>query len=184
MRFPLRTAAALASMLSSAVAQQHPSLPLVDRGACPGEYCGYREWTARKSAIVYDTWEAKRRRIGEIAPGQKVNARTGLVVTVRPGRIRMDRDLPEKKLTRGDTILTYAYRGEGFSAVWVQGRYESEYDISFAKWPDGTGCGGPRCAATYVDLGEKIWWAQVEFSSGKTGWIDMTNSDFEIYKVN
>lgn len=43
---------------------------------------------------------------------------TGAVVTFRPGLIRMDRDLPEQNLRRGDTILTYAYRGEGFSAVW------------------------------------------------------------------
>jgi hypothetical protein len=69
----------------------------------------------------------------------------------------MDRDLPERDLRRGDTLLTYADRGEGFSAVWLKGEYHSEFDISFARNPDGTGCGGAHCAATYVDLGQKSW---------------------------
>ena len=108
---------------------------------------------------------------------------TGLVLTIRPGQIRLDRDVPELKLKRGDIILTYAYRGEGFSAAWVNGKYESEYDIgTITRWPDGTGCGGAQCAATYIDQGDKAWWAQVRLASGRTGWIDMTASDFEIYK--
>ena len=90
-----------------------------------------------------------------------------------PGLIRMDRDLPDQDLRRGDMVLTYAYRGEGFSAVWFKGRYHSDFDISFAKWPDGTGCGGPHCAATCVDLGKKSWWAKVRLKSGQTGWVEM-----------
>ena len=91
----------------------------------------------------------------------------------------MDRDLPEQKLKRGDSILTYAYRGEGFSAVWFKHQYYAEFDISFAKWPGGQGCGGEHCAATYVDLGKKIWWAKVKLTSGLSGWVDMTTADFE-----
>ena len=68
---------------------------------------------------------------------------------------------PEQDLRRGDTILTYAYGGEGFSAVWFKGKYHTQFDISFAKLPDGTwdaeapiarppiltsagSCGGPK----------------------------------------
>jgi len=43
---------------------------------------------------------------------------TGLVITIRLGRVRMDRDLAEQNLKTGDEILTYNYRGEGYSAVW------------------------------------------------------------------
>jgi hypothetical protein len=85
----------------------------------------------------------------------------------------MDRDLPDQNLRRGDTILTYADRGEGFSAVWFKGRYHSQFDVSFAKLPDGTGCGGAHCAATYADLGRKSWWAEVKLISGRTGWVEM-----------
>ena len=91
----------------------------------------------------------------------------------------MDRDLPKLNLKRGDTILTFAYRGEGFSAVWFKGKYYPEFDISFTKWPDGNGCNGASCAATYVDLGEKVWWAQVKLKAGRTGWVDMNASEFD-----
>jgi hypothetical protein len=86
--------------------------------------------------------------------------------------------LPEDNLQRGDTILTYTYRGEGFSAAWFKGRYYHDYDITFAKWPDGTGCLGTDCAGTYVDLGEKVWWAKVKMSSGVVGWVNMNESKF------
>ena len=91
----------------------------------------------------------------------------------------MDRDLPEQNLHRGETILTYAYRGEGTSAVWLEGRYYPDFDISFTKWPDGMGCGGTNCAATYIDLGNKVWWAEIEFSSKRKGWVNMNRAKFD-----
>lgn len=154
-------------------ATEPPALPFFDWGACPYETCGYREWTARRSVTVYDTWEQGRRRVAQLAAGDKATGITGFVVTLEPGRIRMDRDSPKENLRQGDTVFTYAYRGEGFSAVWFKGKYYSEFDISFTKWPDGTGCGGEHCAATYTDLGKKSWWAEVKLSSGLTGWVDM-----------
>jgi hypothetical protein len=156
-----------------------PALPYVDRDACPFEGCAYREWTAPKSAIVYDTWEEKRRQVARISVGEKVTGLTGVVITFRPGVIRMDRDLPEQHLKRGDTILTYTYKGEGFAAVWFKGIFYSEFDISFTKWPDGGGCGGAHCAATYTDLGKITWWAQVRLSSGRMGWVDMGEAEFD-----
>jgi len=150
-----------------------PALPLYDWGAAPGEHLAYGEWTAHRSVAVYDTWRQKRRPIAQLAEGDKVTGITGAVVTYKPGLIRMDRDLPEANLRRGDTILTYADRGEGFSAAWFKRRYYSDLDISFAKRPDGSGCGGDHCAATYIDLGEKSWWAEVKLSSGRTGWVEM-----------
>jgi hypothetical protein len=149
------------------------ALPFYDWGACPYEKCAYREWTAHRSVTVYDTWEQARRPIAELAEGDKVTGITGVVVTLKPGLIRMDRDLPKENLQRGDTVLTYAWRGEGFSAVWFKGRYYPDFDISFTKWPDGQGCGGEHCAATYMDLGSKSWWAEVKLNSGRTGWVEM-----------
>jgi hypothetical protein len=156
-----------------------PALPFVDLKACPFEGCVYRQWTARKPVAVYDTWKQERRQVAQIATGDKVIGMTGLVITFKPGLIRMDRDLPEQGLKRGDTILTYSYRGEGFSAVWFKGHYDPEFDISFAKRPDGTGCGGEHCAAAYVDLGNKAWWAQVKLASGQIGWVTMDDADFD-----
>ena len=149
------------------------ALPFYDWGACPYEGCAYRQWTARRAVTVYDTWKPDRQPIAQLAEGDEVTGITGMVVTSMPGLIRMDRDLPDRDLRRGDTVLTYAYRGEGFSAVWFKGTYHTGFDISFAKWPDGTGCGGAHCAATYTDPGRKLWWAEVKIESGRTGWVEM-----------
>jgi hypothetical protein len=163
------------AILPSAVGQdaQAPALPFYDWGACPYETCAYRQWTVHQSVIAYDTWKQEHHPIAKLAEGDRVTGLTGVVITSKPGVIRMDRDLPAEHLSRGDTVLTYAYRGEGFSAVWFKGRYRANFDISFAKWPDGTGCGGPHCAATCVDLGKKSWWAKVRLKSGQTGWVEM-----------
>jgi hypothetical protein len=185
MRFRLRLLFAV--ILPSAICQESveskamsaPNLPFYDWKACPFEGCAYRQWTARKAVASYDTWKQVRQRIGTISKGDTVAGVDGVVITFRPGVIRMDRDLPAINLESGDEILTYTYRGEGFSAVWFKGRYYSEFDISFTKWPDGQGCGGAHCAATYVDLGRKVWWAQVKLQSGRLAWVNMNEADFD-----
>jgi hypothetical protein len=160
-----------------------PPVPYYDWKACPFEGCAYRQWTALSSVIVHDTWMPTRHSVAKLVKGDKVLATSGVVITFRPGLIRVEQDLPDQQLQQGDTVLTYAYRGEGFSAVWYKGKYDPSFDISFAKWPDGTGCAGDHCAGTYVDLGEKEWWAEVKLASGLQGWVniplDMTNAKFD-----
>lgn len=150
-----------------------PTLPFYQWGACPYEKCAYVEWTLHQPASVYNTWKEDRQPIAQLAVGEKAIGIMGVVITRKPGLIRMDRDLPDRDLRREDTILTYGVPSEGFSAVWFKGKYHSEYDISFAKLPDGTGCGGVHCAATVVDLGAKSWWARVRLNSGRTGWLEV-----------
>jgi hypothetical protein len=159
-------------------AMPEPALPHYEWKACPFEGCAYRHWTARNSITVYDIWKQDRRAVARISKGEEVTGITGVVITFRPGVIRIDRDLPEQGLSAGEKILTYAYRGEGFSAVWFKGRYYPEFDISFTKWPDGSGCGGSHCAATYLDIGKNVWWAKVKLKSGRTGWVDMEHAHF------
>jgi hypothetical protein len=156
-----------------------PALPFYDWKACPFEGCSYGQWIAQKRTVVYNTWRRDRQQIAQLASGDSVLGVTGVVITFRPGVIRMDRDLPEYKLNRGETILTYTYRGEGFSAVWFKGQYYSEFDISFAKRQDRQGCGGADCAAAYVDLGKKVWWAEVKLKSGLSGRVNMDTADFK-----
>lgn len=156
-----------------------PALPHYAKDACPFEGCAYREWMALEDMPFFDTFRETRRRVGTIHKGEKVVALGGFVVTYRPGVIYLDRDVPEKGLRRGDRILTYALIGEGFSQVWFQGRFYEQFDISFTKWPDGTGCGGAHCAATCLDLGKKTWWAELRLESGATAWVDMGNASFD-----
>jgi hypothetical protein len=129
--------------------------------------------------VVYDTWKQSRHEIAQLSKGDRVVGVTGVVITFKPGVIRMDRDLPEQNLKRGDTILSYTYVGEGFSSVWFKGNYHSEFDLTFVKAPDGGGCSGAHCAATVVDPGKHVWWAQVKLKSGSLGWVNMDDAEFE-----
>ena len=160
------------------VAQAAPTLPFFDWNACPFEGCMYGEWTAEAAVEVYDTWKPNRKRIATLPTNAVVKGVSGVVITYKPGLIRLNTDLREDDLHSGDTILTYTYRGEGISAAWFNGRFYRDYDITFAKWPDGSGCLGSNCAGTYVDLGEKVWWAKVKMSSGIVGWVNMNDAKF------
>jgi hypothetical protein len=158
--------------------QQAPTLPFFDWNACPFEGCTYGKWTAAVTVDVFDTWKPSRKRIATLPQKTVVTGVSGVVITYKPGVIRLNRDLPQDHLRRGNTILTYTYRGEGFSAVWFKGRFYREYDITFTKWPDGSGCLATDCAGTYVDLGEKVWWAKVKMRSGIVGWVNMNDAEF------
>lgn len=161
------------------ILQAAPKLPFLDWNACPFEGCTYGEWTAAAEVEVFDTWKSGRKRIATLPTKTVVTGISGVVITNKPGTIRLNADLPEDNLHRGDTILTYTYRGEGFSAVWFKGRFYHDYDITFAKWPDGSGCLAADCAGAYVDLGEKVWWAKVKIGSGVVGWVNMSETKFD-----
>jgi hypothetical protein len=183
---------ALLSLLPTMHAAQskRPDLPFFDWNACPFEGCVYRQWTARKPVVVYDTWKRTRQPLTSLAAGDKALAVTGVVITFKPGVIRMDRDHTVTQwptygdritytLKRGDIILTYAYRGEGSWAVWFNGTYLPSFEIPPARRLDGQDCRPIECAATYTDLGKKEWWAKVKLKSGRTGWINMDAAEFD-----
>jgi len=151
-------------------AMDAPALPYYDWNACPFEGCAYREWTARKPIVVYDTWKAERQPVAKLSKGEKVVGLTGVVITFRPGVIRMDRDLPEAGLQRGDIVLIYTNRGEGVSSAWFKGRFYPEFDQYFARGPADSGCRGVHCAGTYTS-GKNSWWARVETRRGVIGWV-------------
>jgi hypothetical protein len=159
--------------------QPVPSLPFFDWKACPFEGCTYGKWTATATVDVFDTWKPSRKRIATLPPKTVVTGFFGVVITYKPGVIRLNTDLPGDGLRRGDTILTYTYRGEGVSAVWFKGRLYRDYDITFAKRPDGSGCLRTDCEGAYVDLGEKVWWAKVKMRSGTIGWVNMNEAEFD-----
>ena len=154
-----------------------PELPRFDWNACPFEGCIYREWTAAEAVPVYDTWKGRRQQIAQLAVGDKVFAITGVVITKKPAVIRVDEDMPERQLKKGDIILTYTYHGEGDSEACFQGRYYPNFDIHFSKSEDGF-CGSRDCEGTYVNPGKKEWWAKLKFKSGRTGWVDMNPFKF------
>src|SRR5262245_53618625 len=153
-----------ANSTSESKAAPCPALPHFDWNACPFEGCTYRQWTAHDVVPVYDTWKGNRREVARLADGEKVNAITGVVITYKPGVIRLDEDVPDAKLKQGDVILTYTYHGEGETETCFQGRYYRDFYIQFSMPPSGA-CGGKHCEGTYVDAGKKAWWAKVKLRS-------------------
>jgi hypothetical protein len=78
---------------AQSIAGPRPELPYFDWNACPFEAGAYGKWTAREVVPLYGTWKKRRLEITRLAVGDKVVAVTGVVITFKPGLIRMDRDL-------------------------------------------------------------------------------------------
>jgi hypothetical protein len=159
---------------------KRPELPFFDWNACPFEGCTYGQWTAKKPVVVYDTWKKTRKSVTRVAVGDKVTAVTGVVITYKPGIIRIDNDLPgDQGLKRGDIIYTYAYRGEATWAVWINGVYHDAFGVPSTHPPDDPRCAiVTDCTATELQHGEKEWWAKIKLKSGKTVWVNM-DKEFE-----
>ena len=71
-----------------------PSLPFFEWNRCPFEGCVYRKWKAEAPVQLYTTWKKSRHRIGTLPKGETVLAQTGVVITFKPGLVRMERDAP------------------------------------------------------------------------------------------
>lgn len=160
------------------MAKTKPTLPALKWNVCPGEGCHFGVWTAGAIVPVYDSWQAKRE-IGTLAKRARVTGLTGVMVVYKPGMIRLDKYRPADHLKQGDAVLIYTYYGEGVSDVWFQGRVHPEFDISWAKWPDGSGCHGDSCSAHLVDLGSHTWWVRVKLPSGLTGWVNSDKANLD-----
>jgi hypothetical protein len=158
--------------------QLKPSLPHYDWNICPGEGCLYGNWTVRGNVDVFDTYKGDHRKIGTLQSGDKVHGLTGVVITYEPGIIKMKSD-GANGLTQGEEILTYAYLGEGNAVAWVKGRLISPFDISFTKFPDGSGCQGSACRADYITAGRRVWWAKIKMANGASGWVDMDSAKMD-----
>lgn len=156
--------------------REAPSLPVVDLNACPFEGCTFGKWTVIKKSVLYTSWKADRVAAGNLSKGEPVVAITGVHVTWKPDRIRVVQEIPDLGLKPGNVILRYMYQGEGFANIWANGKYMDSADCSFITEKSGDGC-SRNCKAVVEEDGVKEWWAQVQSSSGKTGWT-LVNDNF------
>lgn len=156
---------------------QGPPVPFEDAGACPFEGCVYREWTAKAAVIV----RAERRRDAPVSfnvqAGEKVTALTGVVVTLKPGRVEFRQPKTLNSSTKpihiepGQTLYLLTYLGEGFTKAWFNGALYPEVDASeFLNalcdfQPD-------RCAGRVVERSQTEWWVHLRTRSGRLGWTN------------
>jgi len=151
-----------------------PPIPYEDIGACPFEGCVYRDWTANSPVTVLTDRRAGSPVAFTLAKGDHVMAITGIVVTMKPGRVQFKKDADMSSsagmlhVTPRDTLYLLTYHGEGESAAWFNGRF---YD-----WVDGSefinGLCGRRlvCNGTIVEKPESVWWIRLRNMKGLTGW--------------
>jgi hypothetical protein len=152
-----------------------PPVPYEDVGACPFEGCVYRAWTANAPVSVRADRKASAAVVYTISKGEKVTALTGVVVTLKPGRVEFPKRVTLRTasdsldVAPGQSLYLLTYRGEGFFKAWFQGRLYDYLDGSI--FYNGVCDYQPeRCTGKVVERTESIWWVQVRNNSGQTGW--------------
>ena len=120
-----------------------PPVPFEDVGACPFEGCVYREWVANAPVVVRTGRGAADPVAFRVNSGDRVQAITGVVVTVRPGRVQFktatsfSSSAGPVRVRPGETLYLLTYHGEGETVAWFNGRL---YD-----WLDGSEFFNGRC---------------------------------------
>lgn len=160
------------------VMQSPPDLPKITRDVFPGEGFNHGERKTIGKTTVYDSWEGNRKPIASLNRGTTIDVASGLVVVEKPDEVRVTKHLEKMHLEPGDTILRYAYFGEGQADLWAKGCWYGNADAAFITEMDGSGCHGDRCAAKVTKNGIKIWWLRIVLPDGRTGWSLLKNFSF------
>ncbi len=154
--------------------QTPPPLPFEDDGACPFEGCRYGEWTALTTVEVHSDRRTTAPVAFRVQPGERVTAVTGVVVTLRAGRVQFDR--PQRLYTSAgpidvspdQTLYLLTYQGEGFTKAWFNGRLYHDVDASSVL---NAVCRTPgRCPGRVLEPARSEWWVQLRNQAGQIGW--------------
>jgi SH3-like domain-containing protein len=187
------SSAAQAAPLAAPPAQDErsvPPLPYVEQGVCPFECCQYRDWRASRPMTAHDGWDdprltARRKTVFGIARGDTITAMTGLVMTTKAGRLRINKDAtltsvpsrfpkqpPEKVSAHaGDVLYLLVPHGEGVYTIWYDGRLLESVDVSDLM----VAAVGQTVGAPPKDVLEQPvyeWWVRVRNQQGEVGWTD------------
>ena len=161
--------------LALLIGSDKPDMPFIDAGACPFECCHYGSWTARQSVPARQTRNQRSPVAFTIVRGEKVAALTGVVVTYKPGVVRMlkPKQLGNVRVPAGAVLYVLHRGGEGTALFWYQGKpYWGElYAETIHK-------GDENYPWDVESLPVTEWWVKVQTPRGATGWIlNPTNFD-------
>ena len=160
-------------LLAGTVAAQDQGTPMPQPPALPAT--SEQNWIVKRFKIVqttsiYETWTARRKKIGELPRGTIVSGLGKLSVVYEPDVVTITAAMPQLGLNAGDTILRYTYEGEGFADFWIKGRWYKEFDGSFITEQDGNGC-SKKCSGEVTKVGKKEEWSHVRLQHGREGWF-------------
>jgi hypothetical protein len=138
---------------------QSLKLPYVDKNVCPFECCEYREWVATKATTVYKEMRDGSAAAFTVKKGEKVDALTGIVITTKPGQVRIlqNTNLDGLSVKKGDILSILTYHGEGFFTVWHKGKF-SQIEILDER------------TMKVLSQPKSIWWVKMKNKKGKIGW--------------
>lgn len=152
-------------------AQAPLTFPYEDRGACPFECCTYRTWTAKEVIAIRRTRRADAPVIFRVRNGEQVDALTGIVTTLRPGRARVEKSATVAgiRLEATDDVIVLRYAGEGVWKAWFKGAF---FSVEISDGP------GREDHLRMIDRPRTAWWVQVRNRRGEIGWTDRPD-DFD-----
>jgi hypothetical protein len=119
-------------------------------------------------------WKERRRNSPvafRLKRGNRVDALTGVVVTLRPGRVRilakmtLDAASPVS-LQPGDVIYPLHYLGEGYDLFWFNGKAHSDQISVEVIEQEPT----LKAQLSVEALSETEWWVKVKNAAGQVGW--------------
>ena len=152
-----------------------PPVSFEDVGACPFEGCVYREWVANRPVDVRIERRTTAPIMFHVKAGEKVTALTGVVVTLKAGRVqfREPQDLGASDgpihIVPGQTLYLLTYQGEGYTKAWFNGRLYR--DVDTATFFNGVCDVDPsRCPGKIIERSQTVWWVQVRNAEGRSGW--------------
>ena len=170
-------AVAAALLIVGSGGQTAPTLPYDNPGACPFECCTYREWTVKsETRILVDRRDDAATRF-LVRAGEKVVGVTGVVTTLKFGRVRVERErelgVRRTPVRPGAQILLLHYLGEGTWKYWLRG----QFDEAFIPSPDDCRRAADRsptmsaqCAVQLEEPPETVWWVTIRNREGQVGW--------------
>lgn len=169
----------------AAQAQTRPPLPFEDVGACPFECCTYREWIANKTTAIRRTRNNNSPVAFTVAPRERVQGVTGVVITTRAGEIRIRRPItiqaysPRGNNTSrpiqartGDIVYLLTSHGEGEYKAWFKREIIiiNAIDVMEQNQPGSAGSGSRLPSTT------STWWVQIKNRRGQTGWTEQARN--------
>jgi hypothetical protein len=144
-------------------------MPFTDEGACPFEGCQYAEWIARVSTVARREASISSPVVFAIKSGEKVMALKGEVITRKPGIVRVLKHTVFEggfEAPTGAVLYVLHAWGEGWFVFWYDGAIHKD-----GLYAEGVHKGNADFPWDVVSLPKTEWWANVENSDGKTGWI-------------